>query len=232
MRIGIIGPGNIGGNAARQFVRAGHDVLLSFSHDAATLTALASELGPLARAGSPREAAAFGPVVFLSVPWTAIDLAIGQAGSLDGKIVVDTTNQYGHDGLEKLPPGKTAAQVNAARLKGARVVKSFNTLTSSFQASAAWRTGADRAVLFLCGDDTEAKAVVSKLIEQIGFVPVDLGGLADAAPMEAPRRPGALYGEEYRESDARAYVAAIRRGDSPPPAPQYARTPTPARKES
>jgi 8-hydroxy-5-deazaflavin:NADPH oxidoreductase len=75
--------------------------------------------------------------------------------------------------------------------------------------------------LFVCGDDTEAKKVISGLIADAGFVPVDLGGTADAAPMEAPRRDGALYGEEYHEPEAREAAEALRAGRPLPPTPQY-----------
>jgi predicted dinucleotide-binding enzyme len=207
MRIGIIGAGRIGGNAARLFARAGHEVLVSFSRDPAKLEALATEIG--GSAGTPREATQFGDVVLFSVSWTLIDEVLAQAGPLDGKIVIDTTNQYGHDGWEDLGD-RTAAQVNAARMSGARYTKTFNTLTSGFQASAAGRTGPDRVVMFLCGDDDEAKGVVAGLIDDAGFTPVDMGGTADAAPMEAPRRPGAVYGEEYHEQEARAFVESLR----------------------
>jgi len=207
MRIGIIGAGRIGGNAARLFGKAGHEVIVSFSRDPAKLEALAAEIG--GSAGTPREATQFGDVVLFSVSWTLIDEVLAQAGPLDGKIVIDTTNQYGHDGWEDLGD-RTAAQVNAARMSGARYTKAFNTLTSGFQASAAGRTGPDRVVMFLCGDDDEAKGVVAGLIDDAGFTPVDMGGTADAAPMEAPRRAGAVYGEEYHEQEARAFVESLR----------------------
>jgi predicted dinucleotide-binding enzyme len=207
MRIGIIGTGRIGGNAARLFAGAGHDLMLSFSRDRDKLERLASEIG--AGIGTPREAARFGDVVMLSVPWTLVDEALEQAGPLDGKIVIDTTNQFGQGGLEDLG-GRTAAQVNAARMPGARYTKAFNTLTSGFQARAAGRTGPDRVVMFLCGDDAEAKRVVAELIDGAGFTPVDMGVTADAAPMEPPRRPGAVYGEELHEREARDFVATLR----------------------
>jgi 8-hydroxy-5-deazaflavin:NADPH oxidoreductase len=207
MRIGVIGAGRIGGNAARLFAKAGHEVLVSFSRDPQKLEALAAEIG--GRAGTPQEAAAFGEVVMLSVSWTLIDDVLAQAGSLDSRIVIDTTNQFGPGGWEDLG-GQTAAQVNAARMPGARYTKAFNTLTSGFQAQAAGRTGPDRVVMFLCGDDEEAKRVVAGLIDDAGFTPVDMGGTADAAPMEAPRRPGAVYGEEVHEDEARAFVAELR----------------------
>jgi 8-hydroxy-5-deazaflavin:NADPH oxidoreductase len=206
MRIGIIGAGRIGGNAARLFAQARHEVLVSFSRDQDRLKQLASDIG--GRSGSPRDAAEFGEVVLLSVPWVLVDDVLAQAGPLDGKIVVDTTNQFGRDGWEDLG-GRTAAQVNAARMPGARYTKSFNTLTSGFQEQSAGRTGPDRVVLFVCGDDEDAKRVVAGLIDDAGFTPVDMGGTADAAPMEAPRRPGAVYGEEYHEQEARAFVAQL-----------------------
>lgn len=221
MRIGIIGSGRIGGNAGRLFAAAGHEVLFSGSSDPARLEAAAVEAGPRARTGTPREAVEFGEVVMIAVPWRALDDALARAGSLDGTIVIDTTNQYGAGGLERLPEGRTAAQVNAARMAGARYTKSFNTLTAGFQRESAGREGEERVALFVCGDDPEAKAVVSRLIEEIGFVAVDAGRAADAAVMEAPRREGAVYGEEYRETEARAAVEAARAGRPIPPTPVY-----------
>ena len=207
VRIGVIGAGRIGGNAARLFAQAGHDVLVSYSRDPDKLQAVAARIG--ARAGTPREAAEFGEVVMLSVPWRLLDDVLAEVGPLDGRIVIDTTNQFGREGWEDLG-GRTAAQVNAARMPGARYTKAFNTLTSGFQEQAAWRTGPDRVVMFLCGDDEEAKRVVAGLIDDAGFTAVDMGGIADAAPMEAPRRAGAVYGEELHEDEARAFVAEHR----------------------
>lgn len=218
MRIGIVGAGRIGGGIARQLTGAGHEVRLSFSRDPSSLERRAKELGPLASSGTPAEAVAFGDVVVVSVPWGVVPDALTQAGSLDGVIVVDTTNQYG----TPMPPeGQTAAQFNAARMAGSRYTKSFNTLTSTFQAEAAGRTGAAGVVQWLCGDDLAAKEVVSSLIADAGFVPVDLGGTADAAVMEPPPRDGAVYGDEYRAADAIAVVEAVRAGRPIPPTPHY-----------
>lgn len=221
MKIGIIGSGRIGGNAARLFVNAGYDVLLSFSTDANALKQLATSLGGKARTGSVEDAVNFGEVVFFSVPWSTIPLVIEQAGSFQSKIVIDTTNQFGANGVEKIPRGLTAAQFNQSRLPGARLVKAFNTLTARFQADAAGRPSERRAVLFLCGDDAAAKQIVAGIIRDAGFEPVDVGDLASAAPMEAPRRPGALYGEEYRLAEALAAVEALREGRPIPATPQY-----------
>jgi 8-hydroxy-5-deazaflavin:NADPH oxidoreductase len=219
MKIGILGAGRIGGNIASQAVKGGHAVRLSFAHDMPKLEALAEELGPDASVGSPADAVAFGEVVVVSVPWDAIPLALEQAGSLDGKVVVDTTNQYGSGPMPA--DGETAAAFNAGRMPGARYVKSFNTLTSAFQEETAGREGDERVVQWVCGDDAEAKALVSELIEDMGYVPVDLRGTADCEVMEAPRRAGSVYGEEYRAADAQAVVEAVRAGRTIPATPSY-----------
>jgi len=220
VRIGIIGAGNIGGNCARRFVISGkHEVKLSFSRDQDTLEALARELGDNASVGTPREAVQYGDVVVLSVPWDAIPEALKQAGSLSGKIVIDTTNQFG---LHMLPPkGQTAAEFNASRMQGARYTKSFNTLTAGFQAEVAERPKSEKVVQWICGDDAEAKRIVAKLIEDAGYVPVDLGGTKSCHVMEPPRRKGAVYGEEYRSADASAVIAAVREGRPIGPLPRY-----------
>jgi predicted dinucleotide-binding enzyme len=219
MRIGIVGAGRIGGNCATQFARGGHEVKLSFSRDPSRLEGLAEEIGDRASLGTPAEAAEFGEAVVVSVPWDLIDEALEQAGSLDGKIVIDTTNQYGSVSLPA--DGETAAQHNAARVPAALYTKSFNTLTSAFQAEAAFRPEAQRVVQWVCGDDVVAKQVVMGLIADAGYAPVDLGRNEDAAVMEAPARPGAVYGEEYRLTDAEKVVEAVRAGKEIPPTPSY-----------
>jgi 8-hydroxy-5-deazaflavin:NADPH oxidoreductase len=219
MRIGIVGAGRIGGNVARQAARVGHDVQLSFSRDPAKLEKMASELGGRATGGSPQETVAFAELLVFAVPWDVIPDALEQAGDLGGRIVVDTTNQFGSGPMPV--DGQTAAAFNAARMPGARYVKSFNTLTSGFQEQVAGRTGDRRVVQWICGDDDEAKWIVADLIEEMGYMPVDLGGTDDCRVMEAPRRPGAVYGEEYRAADAQAVVEAVHAGRPIPPTPSY-----------
>jgi len=212
MKIGIVGAGRIGGNAASLWAKARHEVMLSYSREPENLSQRASVIGAMASAGSVREAVEFGDVVLFSVPWSRIDEVLEEIGAdaLEGKVVIDTTNQFGPSGVEELPDGKTAAQVNAERMPGARYVKAFNTLTAGFQGSAAGRSGDERVAMFLCGDDDEAKDTVKKLIREIGFAPVDVGGTADAAVMEAPRREGAVYGEEFSKQEAREFLEKAR----------------------
>jgi predicted dinucleotide-binding enzyme len=219
MRIGIVGAGRIGGNCAKQFAKGGHEVKLSFSRDRRRLEALANEIGDRASVGTAREAAEFGEVVVLSVPWDSIDEALSQSGSLAGKIVIDTTNQFGRISLPA--DGETAAQHNAARMPGARYTKCFNTLTSGFQAEVAGRPGQERVVQWICGDDAEANRIVAGLVSDAGYAPVDIGGSAGCAVMEAPRRPGAVYGEEYRLVDAEKVLEAIEVDKEIPPTPTY-----------
>jgi 8-hydroxy-5-deazaflavin:NADPH oxidoreductase len=218
MRIGIVGAGRIGGNCARQFARGGHEVKLS-GRDPGKLEPLAAEIGDAASVGTPADAVEFGEVVLVAVPWDGFDDAVSSAGNLDGKIVVDTTNQYGSS--EMPVEGQTAASFHAARIDGARYTKSFNTLTSAFQAETAFRPDAERVVQWVCGDDVAAKQVVMGLIEDAGYAPVDIGRNEDAAVMEAPRREGAVYGEEYRLPEAEKVVRAVQAGEEIPPTPSY-----------
>ena len=217
MHIGIIGAGRIGANAGRLFANAGHEVKLSFSRDAAKLEALSREVGARASTGTPAEAAAFGEVVLLSVPWGAIAEALASAGSLDGRIVIDTTNQFGSG--EMPAEGQTAAAFSAARMTGARYTKAFNTLTSGSQAAAAGRTGEARVVLFLCGDDTDAKDIVARLIEDAGFAAVDVVATADAGPHggAAPRRSGRRRGVSPRRGGSARGGRTDGPANPPPP---------------
>jgi predicted dinucleotide-binding enzyme len=115
----------------------------------------------------------------------------------------------------------SAVVTNADRMPGARYTKCFNTLTAQFQAEAAGRSGEARVVQWICGQDDEAKAVLAQLVGDAGYVPLDLGGIDECAVMEAPRRPGAVYGEEYRAAEAAAVVEAVRAGRPIPPTPGY-----------
>ncbi len=181
MDVAIVGAGRIGGNIARQLAGAGHQLVLSFARDTAKLEQLAAEIG--GRVASPAEAVSASDVVVVSVPWGALPEALERAGSLEGKIVVDTTNQFGAGPMPAA--GLTAAAFNAARMPGSRYTKSFNTLTAAFQAQVAYRDPA--VVQWLCGEDEQAKATVSGLITDAGYVAVDLGGTVGCAVMEAPR---------------------------------------------
>jgi predicted dinucleotide-binding enzyme len=205
MRIGIIGTGRIGANLAEQWVRRGHDVVVSFKRDPEALDAVAEETG--SRASSVAEAASHGETVVVSVPWSVLD-TIAAETNLAGKVVIDTTNQFAGGGLVELPPGVSAAEINARRFATPSLVKAFNTYTSGFQATVGNGIHPRAVAMFLGGEDAEAKVAASYLVRDAGFEPVDLGGWATIVLLEAPRRPGAVYGEEYDPQAARKIAAA------------------------
>jgi 8-hydroxy-5-deazaflavin:NADPH oxidoreductase len=217
MNIAVLGAGRIGGNIARRLAGAGHHVTVAFARDQDALRALADQIG--AQVANPAEAVAGSDVVVISVPWGVLPDALAQAGSLVGKVVIDTTNQFGPG--PHPADGQTAAAFNAARMPGARYTKSFNTLTAAFQVAAADRPEDQRIVQWLCGDDEDATKIVAGLIEDAGYAPVHLGGVDGCAVMEAPRRPGAVYGEEWRRAEARGVVEAVSEGRPVPATPHY-----------
>jgi 8-hydroxy-5-deazaflavin:NADPH oxidoreductase len=205
MRIGVIGMGNIGTNLATQWARRGHDVFVSFKRSPEALVAAAEEAG--ARWGSVTEAADHGEAVLLAVPWATVETIAGQT-AVAGKVLVDATNPFASGGLAPLPPGVTSAQQTAQRFPAARVVKAFNTYTAGFQAMVGDGRHPEPVAMFLGGEDVDAKSVTADLVRDAGFEPVDIGGWPTVGLMEAPRRPGAVYGEEYRPDAARRVAAA------------------------
>ncbi|MGW3554044.1 NADPH-dependent F420 reductase [Streptomyces griseoincarnatus] len=180
MRIGMLGAGTVAQALARHAIRQGHEVVLSNSRGPASLTPLVWELGPLASAGTPAEAAA-ADLVVLAVGWPRVPEVAASLPRLDGTVVVDATNQFA-----TLPPNPriadlgdlTGSEYVASLLPGARVVKAFNALFAQYIAADP-RHAAGRQVLFLAGDDPDAKRTVERLADSFGFAPVDLGPLRE-----------------------------------------------------
>ncbi len=203
MNIGIIGSGNIGATAARLFVRAGHSVAISNSRGPESLRDLVSGIGGNVRAATVEEAADFGEVALVAIPFFAYETL--SADRLDSKIVVDATNYYpGRDGQMDFG-GLTSSEVISKHLPGARLVKAFNTMYYETLATAGSRSGVDRLALFVAGDDPEAKATVSRLIQEIGFSPVDTGSLRDGGRWQQPDSP--IYNAPMTEEQAREALA-------------------------
>jgi predicted dinucleotide-binding enzyme len=190
LKIGIIGAGHVGDAAARLFVKAEHEVAVSNSRGPESLRQLAAELGPEAHAMTVEEAARFGDIVLLAVPWRKPE-ALPSPASVAGKVVIDAMNPYnGTGGLIDLGRS-TSSEETRKRLPGARLVKAFNTIYYQHLA-----THGDpdlplerRNVIFMAGDDAEAKQVVAKLIEEIGFAPVDTGSLREGGRRQQPNSP-------------------------------------------
>ncbi len=179
MKIGILGAGNIGGTLGSRWAAEGQHKVVYGARDpnsAKTRAALA-ESGPDARAVSLVDAAAFGEVLVIALPADAVAGALAQMGDLNGKIVIDATNDVRHARPADSPSMSNAI---ARQLPGARVVKCFNTMTWETIRDPKFNEGV-AATAFLCGDDASAKAVVSGLAAELGLDSADLGPLAQAA---------------------------------------------------
>ena len=181
MRIGILGAGNIGGALGKRWAANGHDVLFGVRDPQSyTVQLLLNGCGPNAQAGTMHEAGAFGDVVALAVPWSAVPDVLTQTGGCADKILVDCTNRMGPPAPGD--PASGAEQV-AKLAPQARVVKAFNTLGA--ESVAHLEFSGTNAGTFICGDDAAAKAVVRQLGEDIGFDVVDVGPLATAPLVES-----------------------------------------------
>jgi predicted dinucleotide-binding enzyme len=181
MKIGIVGTGNIGGALARHWAAAGHQVFISSRHPE-QLQALAKEIGPNAKVGTPREAAAFGEVVLISVPYVATaQVGRDYAAELKGKVVLDTGNPYpGRDGDMAVRDRKRGTGVASAEyLPGTRLVRAFNAINAGPLENEAFHKP-ERLGIPLASDDAEAMKIASQLVLDAGFDPVPVGGLARA----------------------------------------------------
>ena len=206
MNIGVIGSGNIGGTAAKLFAAAGHRVAVSNSRGPETLGDLVAEIGPNAHAATVHEAAEFGEVVVEAIPFGLYREL--PADKLSGKVLVTASNYYpGRDG-EVEHGGLASSELVARHLPGARVVKAFNTiyferLRDNGRPDAPVE---EREVIFVAGDDENAKEIVSRLVEEIGFAPVDTGTLAEGRGQE-PGSP--VYNVAMTPDKARETLAGI-----------------------
>jgi len=208
MNIGILGAGNIGATAAKLFSQAGHQVRIANSRGPQTLASTVEALGEGVRAATPEDAVAFGDVVLIAVPWSHKEDAIPDAGPYDDKIVIDAMNPYTEDfELEDLG-NRSSSEITKTLVPGARLVKAFNTIHFRRLGSEGKPAGAKgRLAIFLAGDDADAKAVVAKLIDEIGFDAIDTGSLASGGRKQQPGT--AIYNVALTSDDAEKTLAAI-----------------------
>ena len=185
MRIGILGAGNVGAALGRVWTSEGHDVFFGVpdAKSEKIRKALAA-LGSAGLAGTNAEAAAFGEVLALAVPWPAARQAIESSGNLAGKVLIDCTNPLASD-VKGLTVGlnTSAAEQVAGWAHGARVVKAFNTIGAGNFGRAEF--AGQTADGFYCGDDAGAKAIVKILVTDAGLNPVDVGLLRNARWLES-----------------------------------------------
>lgn len=181
MKIGIIGAGRIGSALAKLWAEAGYPVMIS-ARNLDEVKTLAAQIGHGVRAGTPAQAAAFGQVALISVPFGALpQIGKDYAAELKGKIVLDTCNPYlnrdGEMAREALEKG--TGVVDPTYLPGTRLVRAFNQVNSVKLVSEAHRTG-EKIGVPLAADDKAALAIARQLVIDAGFDPVVVGGLATA----------------------------------------------------
>jgi predicted dinucleotide-binding enzyme len=208
MKIGVIGSGNIGANAARLFVRAGHKVALSNSRGGEGLESFVAELGENAKATTIEEAANFADVVLVAIPFGKFRTL--PADAFKGKVVIDAGNYYpGRDGkfAELDNDETTSSELMASELKEARLVKGFNTIWFQHLATQGDTSKPleQRRAIFIAGDDSVAKEIVAQLIEEIGFAAVDTGFLHEGGRSQQPGT--AVYNKDLTAKEAGALLS-------------------------
>ena len=208
--VGLIGAGHIGSQVARLAVARGYDVVISNSRGPETLTDPVRELGPKARAATPLDAAKAGDIVVVTVPLKSYRSV--PVEPLTGKIVIDTNNYYPQrDGQipELDDESTTTAELLQAHLPRSKVVKAFNHIYAAELTTHGLPAGAkNRRALVIAGDDPEARATVSHLIDQFGFDTVDAGPLEEGWRIQRDT-PG--YGPRRTAEELRRDLVAAKR---------------------
>lgn len=207
MKIGMIGSGNVGSALGRVWARAGHPVMFSSRH-LEDDKRLAADVGANARAGTPREAAAFGDVLVFAVPYGALpELGKDLRDSMKGKVVIDACNPFPRrDGeIAERAREKGAGLMSAELLPGARIVRAFNAVGADRMGRAHEEPG--RIGMPIAGDDEEAVHIASTVIREIGYEPVRIGGLE----MGRYLMPGTPLAGERAPEEIRRIAATLER---------------------
>ncbi len=196
MKIGFIGAGAVAQSIARSAIQAGHEVVLSARRGPQALGDIVAGLGPNASADTVQEVARL-ELVMLAVPWLQVPSALDGLPNWAGRILVDTTNPF-----TQLEPelvladlgGTGASEIVAAHAPEARVVKAFNAIRMEhYDKGPKFHDG--KRVIFVSGDDKDAKAVVIGLVNDFGYAPVDLGGLVSGGRMQ--QAGGPIAGQDW-----------------------------------
>jgi 8-hydroxy-5-deazaflavin:NADPH oxidoreductase len=180
--VGIVGAGRLGQAMARVATRAGRSVVIANSRGPESLAPEVAALGQNVSAGTVDEAAS-AAIVVIAVPWDRVGDAV-QGLDWNIQIVIDATNDWAADDLQ----GRTSSEIVADLVAGARLVKAANTLSAEVLGSDPHQAGGQR-VIFISGDDTDAKAEVVALFEDAGFAAIDIGDLATGGAMQQIHHP-------------------------------------------
>jgi 8-hydroxy-5-deazaflavin:NADPH oxidoreductase len=206
MRIGIIGSGHVGSALGGVWAKAGNEVMFSSRH-LENDKQLAAEVGANARAGTPQEAAAFGQVLLLAVPYSAfIELIKSLGDSIKGKVLINASNPFPQrDGeIATDARAKGVGLFDAQILRGASVVRAFNAVGAARMASAHEDPG--KIGMPIAGDDKKAIEVTSRLVREAGFEPVVVGGL----DMGKYLMPGTPLAGEHTPDEIRSIAATLK----------------------
>jgi len=204
MKIAIIGSGLIGGTLTRLLVKAGYEVALTNSRGPASLKNFVDELGEKVHPLALEQTLNFGDIIIVSIHWRTLEsLPVFKA---EGKIVVDTTNPYKDDGTIYNLGGDISSNKVVKIFPGAKIVKAFNTIWYKHLAENGNNSFPmeDRKVIPVASDDINAKQTISKLIESIGFGPLDTGTLKQGSKLQEPE--GALYAKDITVKEAKLFV--------------------------
>ncbi|MBI2276077.1 MAG: NAD(P)-binding domain-containing protein [Dechloromonas sp.] len=208
LKIGIIGTGRIGGALAEHWARAGHELTISSRHPE-ELRPLAQRLGPRVHVGTPAEAAAFGEVLLIAVPYGALpQVGRDYAASMRGKVVLETGNPFpGRDGdIAEPARAKGTGLASAEYLPGVRLVRAFSSVPHTAVQGEAYRPG-ERIGIPLAADDPSALAVAERLVRDAGFEPVVVGGLAQARAFDVG---SAVFGRALSARELRQALGLTR----------------------
>ncbi len=180
--LGIIGAGRIGQAMARIALRAGRRIVIANSRGPESLTSVVAALGDGVSAGTVEDAAA-ADIVVVAVMWPQVPQAVAGL-DWEGRIVIDPTNAFDPSDLD----GRTSSEVVADLVAPARVVKAANTLGAAVL-GADPHEGSGQRVIFVSGDDADAKAEVKSLFEDAGYSTIDLGALSTGGAMQQVGAP-------------------------------------------
>jgi len=182
MKLAIIGTGRLGSALGKIWAEKGHIIMFG-SQDPQKAIKLANSIGSNATGGSYEEASKYSEIIILAVPWSGAKESIKKAGDLQGKIIVDsTTIAAPHLGGPSIEPTPSAAEKVAKWAVGAKVIKAVHTI--GVESLNKLEFGSQKASLFICGDDLDAKSKVKQLGLDVGFDVIDVGSLINARLVE------------------------------------------------
>ena len=183
MRIAVIGSGSVGTGLARAWSALGHSVVIgSRSPDSERVAGLVAGIGNGVEAAGLGDSVVGAEVIVLAVPWSAAEESISRLGDVSGRVLIDATNPIAR-GL-KLDVGHTSSggEQVAEWASGARVVKGLNIVDARLLDGR--KLDGREISIPICGDDADAKRVVTTLIAELGFDVVDAGGLESSRLLE------------------------------------------------